>query len=675
MGSRIRPDNIVETRRIYVVLATFLAVVGSLTLRLWYLQVLKGKDFAVASERNRFREVTRPAPRGLIFDSGGDLLLANRPFFDLVVIPQYLQDKEKTFRIVSELFHIPLEQISKKLEESEGVPKFVPVRIKRNLSLHEVALIESNKFFLPGIDVDTAPRRDYRRNESAHLFGYLGEVTPKELDQLNSRTRDFQYRVGAIIGKQGIEKKYEGYLRGQEGRDLLQVDAFGRLQTNTLMDLGSLQSKAARKGMDVYLTIDKDVQQAAIDAFRDKNGAVVAIDPRSGAVLAYVSQPNFPLSIYQDGLRPEDWQTIQSNPFKPLLDKVTGGAYPPGSTFKLITGIAAIEEGVVGPERTFFCNGAFSLGSGRWRCHKKEGHGTVNLRLAMEKSCDVYFYQVGNLLGVDRIAKWAKAFGLGELTGLDLNMELPGIAPSTEWKLRTRNQQWQQGDTINVSIGQGYNLTTPIQIANLYAAFGSGGKLFRPYLLQKVMDEAGRVVVEEKPLLRREVLMQPATMEIIRQSLVDVTERGTGTRAKVKGFQVAAKSGTAQTSALRRESEMDEVAFQLRDHAWFVAYAPANAPEISVVAFSEYDGGHGGSEAGPIAQKVLEAYLRKHHPDKFPEDPVSAVSAARNARQQEASVPAASPDVLPAEVPERPEAPRPEELPEQRPAPGAGAVR
>lgn len=612
-------------------MVVFIFLVLALVGRLWYLQILKGRDFAIASERNRVREVTRPAPRGLIFDRNGSLMLSNRPFFDLVVIPQYLRNREQTLKIVSELFSIPIEQIEKRLAESAGVPHFVPVRIKRNLSLHEVAVMESNKFFLPGVDVDTAPRRDYQQSDSAHLFGYLGEVTNRELDTLNASSRDYQYRVGSIIGKMGVEKKYENSLRGVEGKDYLQVDAYGRLQSASAVDFGLSNRKPALRGSDMYLTIDADIQRAAVEAFRNKNGAVVAINAQNGEVLAYVSHPNFSLSMYQDGLTGEDWQLLQTNPFKPLLDKVTGGAYPPGSVFKIITALAALEEGVTSPQRTYSCNGVFSLGNGKWRCWKKTGHGVVNLRKSLEQSCDVYFYQVGNLLGVDRIAKWSRAFGLGEKTGLDLNMEVTGIVPTTEWKQTTKGAPWQSGDTINVSIGQGYNLMTPLQIVTMMAAIGNGGKVYRPFLLKKIVDAQGRIVGEEKPLLRRRVTFNSDNMALVRGGLEDVvmSPTGTGRKSAVPGFTVAGKTGTAQTAALKRTKDQDEVHFQQRDHAWFAAYAPADNPEIAVVALSEFDGGGGGSQAAPIVQKVIEAFLRKAHPEKFVTANLAEKSAAR----------------------------------------------
>ncbi|MFZ9520384.1 MAG: penicillin-binding protein 2 [Silvanigrellaceae bacterium] len=651
--NRFKSEIVIDPRRIYIAIVFFMFLVISLVGRLWYLQILKGRDFSIASERNRVREVTRPAPRGLIFDRNGSLMLSNRPFFDLVIIPQYLQNRDQTLKIVSELFSIPLEQIEKRLAEAASVPHFVPVRIKRNLTLHEVAVMESNKFFLPGGDVDTAPRRDYQRSDSAHLFGYLGEVTNRELDTLNAVSRDYQYRVGSIIGKMGVEKKYENNLRGLEGKDYLQVDAYGRLQSASAMDLGLSSKKAGQRGYDMFLTIDDDIQRAAVEAFRNKNGAVAVMNAQTGEVLAYVSHPNFSLSMYQDGLTGEDWQLLQTNPFKPLLDKVTGGAYPPGSVFKIITALAALEEGVTSPQRTYSCNGVFSLGNGKWRCWKKTGHGVVNLRKSLEQSCDVYFYQVGNLLGVDRIAKWSKAFGLGEKTGLDLNMEVTGIVPSTEWKLQTKGAPWQSGDTINVSIGQGYNLMTPLQIVTMMAAVGNGGKVFRPYLLKKIVDSQGKIIAEEKPLLRKRVTYKPENLALVKAGLEDVvmSPTGTGKRSLVNGFRIAGKTGTAQTAALKRTKDQEELHFQQRDHAWFAAYAPAENPEIAVVALSEFDGGGGGAQAAPIVQKVMEAYLRKAHPEKFPTNKVSQKISERKTQLDDGRN-APNVDVLPPEASE-----------------------
>ncbi len=631
-GSRSKFHIVSDPKRRNIILSGFFGCTALITARLWYLQIIRGNDFSIAAIKNRIREIARPAPRGLVYDKNGKTLLSNRLFFDLIIIPQYLQNRDKTISILSDLFHIPKEVIERKLLESQSNPKFVPVRIKRNLSLHEVATLESNKFFLPGVDVDSAPRRDYLGNESAHLYGYLGEVTLKELDILNASSPNYSYRVGSIIGKTGIEKKYEEFLRGGEGKEALLVDALGRLQLDADYNFALNLSKPAERGNDVHLTIDSDLQNTAIEAFRNKNGAVCAMDPNSGAILAYVSSPNYKLSMYQDGLNGSDWQSLRSNPFKPLLDKVTGGAYPPGSTFKVVTAIAALEEGVVNIDHTFNCPGYYSLGRGRWKCWQHRGHGVVNMPLAIQKSCDVYFYNVGNLLGIDRIAKWAKILGLGEKTGLDLNMELSGIVPSSEWKLRTKGLPWQSGDTINCSIGQGFNLYTPLQILSMYSSIANGGKLFKPYLMKKVVDKDGKTLLEEKPTLVRELNIKPGNLAAIHKGLFDVVNGATPTarKAKVPGFFVSGKTGTAQNSALKftKGKSREDVSFQALDHAWFVCFSSAldplkegaNKPEIALIVFSEFDGGGGGANAAPIASTILKSYWRKKYPERFKQD-------------------------------------------------------
>lgn len=620
MDTRQRPESVVDPARIMIGAFIVVAVIAGLVMRLWYLQIVRGDDFLIASERNRLREVPRPAPRGLIYDRDGSLMLTNRPFFDLVLVPQYLSEREKTISILADLFHMAPEAIEKRLENAVSLPKFAPVEIKKNLSLHEVALVESVKFFLPGVDVETKPRRAYERNESAHLLGYLDEITGRELDAYKGRFPAGEYESQSSIGKMGVEKKFESYLRGRKGIDYLQVDAHGRLQTKRNLDFGDTSAREAKRGNDLFLTLDKDVQDAALEAFKNKNGALVALDPNTGEVLAYVSNPNFSLSMFQDGLTSEDWQALQSNPFKPLLDKVTGGAYPPASTYKVMTAIAALQEDIVVPSRVYNCNGTFSLGSGKWRCWKRTGHGPVNLYQAIAMSCDVWFYQVGNLVGVDKVAKWAKLFGFGEKTGLDLNMELPGIVPSTAWKLRTRGAPWLQGDTINISIGQGYNLTTPIQLANAYAAIANGGTLYRPYVLKKIVNAAGKVVESGAPKVIRKIEIKESVLAVIHQALKDVVQSPIGTAQKIRleNVTIAGKTGTAQNAALKRTKDTENVQLLQKDHAWFAAYSPSEDPKIVVVVLSEYDGGGGSSQAAPIAREVIQAFWHKRDPVKFP---------------------------------------------------------
>lgn len=615
LDDQTKLETISDPKRRNLLLYFFYSLSALFLARLWYLQMLKGKDFSIAAMRNRIREVVQLPPRGIIYDRLGKPILSNRLFYDMILIPQYLQNQEKTISMISNLFHIPQKALEKKINDNKATPKFIPISIKKNLSFHEVATLESVKFFLPGVEITSVPRRDYTGNESAHLLGYLSEVTPKDLDILNSQTTENPYHVGSIIGKTGVENKYEKYLRGSEGKDILLVDAFGRLQTESTYNFIADKNIPSQKGNDIHLTIDVDLQNAAQEAFRNKNGALCAIDPNSGAILAYLSNPNFKLSTYQDGLTANDWQILRANPFKPLLDKVTGGAYPPGSTFKTIVSIAALEEGIITPETRINCPGYFTLGNHQWKCDKHTGHGVLDLAQAIAQSCDVYFFTLGKLMGIERITKWAKLFGLGEKTGLNLNMELPGIVPSSDWKLRNKGIPWTAGDTINASIGQGFNLYTPLQIVNMMATVGNGGHLYKPHLLKKVVSSSGDIIFEEKPTLIRKIDLNPINWQAVRKGLEGaILPGGTAVKAQVKGRTVAGKTGTAQNSTLKatKGKAIEDIPFQTLDHAWFTGFSPSENPQIAIVVFSEYDGGFGGQNAAPIAQKVMEAYWKKY---------------------------------------------------------------
>jgi penicillin-binding protein 2 len=553
-----------------------------------------------------------------VYDHQGLLLLGNRDFFDLIVLAQYSPNLQQTFSDISTMFRIPLDEIQRRYKDSSANPAFFPLRVKRNLSFQEVALFEVNRWRLPGVDVQITRGRDYTTNAPAHLFGSLGEVTSRELGTLNAQDPENPYYIGSTVGKSGIEKKYEPLLRGQDGRKVVFVDARGRLQSATSLEDRALNFEVVPKRLhDITLTIDQTLQQVASQAFQNKNGALCAMNPQTGEILAYLSHPNYNLEMYQEGLKRSDWQALRSNPFHPLLDKVTGGAYPPGSTHKAVVALAALEEGVITPERRFHCPGYFTLGSTRWRCWKKQGHGSMDMVSAIEQSCDVYFYNVGYMMGPDPLAKWMKLFGMGEPTGLDLNQELPGLVPTPAWKWQTRKDRWAGGDSVNCAIGQGFNLATPLQMLHLYTAMGNGGRLYKPYVVKNITDvNTGKIIQEFKPELIRQIPLDPSKLAVVQQGLYNVVESPTGTakRARVPGVTVSGKTGTVQTVSAKftEDRRLDDLAHHTRDHAWFVCYSPSDVPQIAVVVFSEYDGGGGGANAAPIAQQVLAAYWQKH---------------------------------------------------------------
>jgi penicillin-binding protein 2 len=405
-------------------------------------------------------------------------------------------------------------------------------------------------------------------------------------------------------------------LRGENGFKLIQVDAFGRQ-----VDLGGkdhsdwdLPVVTARKGADIELTIDYDLQRAANDAFKGKYGAVVAINPKNGEILAMISEPGYDPAIYQRSLSAEEWNSLINNPFKPLFDKTTGGEYIPGSIYKSVVAIAALEEGVIDLNTSHVCNGRFTLGDQTFQCWEKRGHGRVTLREALMKSCDVFFYQVGVEVGVDRIAKYAKAFGLGQRLGVALNMERPGLVPTAAWKKTTFGTPWAGGDTPNIAIGQGYNLLTPVQMVSLYAAIANGGQVWRPFLVKRVANAVGEIVKTFSPELITEVKdVKPQTLKIIREMLQNVVmnPEGTGKSAAVPDATVAGKTGSAQVVSLKKNSnnKNDDISVKWKEHAIFTAFSPTEDAEIAIAIVSENDAiGGGGAQAAPIAGKIIKAY-------------------------------------------------------------------
>lgn len=615
MSREVRGKSLVDKRRFGWASVVVLFVFSILTVRLWYVQVYRGDYYRKVSEHNRIRKIEIPAPRGIIYDRNGNVVLGNRPFFDLVYIPQFVQDKEITFSIISRLLNIPLNHLNRMQRVNRGRPKFLPIILKQNLTLHEVSIIESNRVLLPGIEINMAPRRDYHGEIPSHMVGYLGEISAEHLKDWNEEDGENLYNMGDLVGKQGLEKRWEPYLRGKRGHRLIQVDAFGR-QTNLLDGARTdLPIVPAVPGADLTLTIDKELQHAVHEAFRGKYGAVVVLDPRNGEILAMESSPGFDPTIYQDNLTVEKWNSLLHDPYKPLFDKTTGGEFPPGSVYKPVIAIAGLEEKVISENTTYKCNGAFELGGDVFHCHNRNGHGIVNLKEAMLKSCDVYFYHLGVELGVDVIAKYAQALGMGRKLGVRLNHEASGLVPTSAWKKLTTRVSWTVGDTPPISIGQGTNLMTPVQMASLYSTFANGGKVWRPTLVKKITNHLGNVLLEHEPeLIVDSDLIKPATFAKIQSILKSVVmdSDGTGRNAMVEGHTVAGKTGSVQVVSLKKNrNKEDNVSMKWKEHAMFAAFSPVEAPEIALAVVSENDRvGGGGASAAPVAQKIIEAYWK-----------------------------------------------------------------
>ncbi|HEY8368544.1 MAG TPA: penicillin-binding protein 2 [Thermodesulfobacteriota bacterium] len=582
----------------------FIVVVGVFTLilfRLTYLQIIQGDTFRNLSESNRVRIRVVTAPRGIIYDAKGRILVDNRPAFDVKLIPEDVRDVAEAIARVGRLLNLSEEEIADRVAKaSPPAPPWRPVLIKGDVSRDELALVETRKLDLPGVFVDVGQRRAYRYGKlAAHLLGYMGEISEAELKRPEYR----DYRQGEFIGKVGVERRYETYLRGVHGQKHIEVDAAGR-------EVAFLREIPPIPGKDLYLTIDLDLQLAAEEAMQGKSGAVIAIDPRNGDVLAMVSAPAFDPDVFARGITAAEWQALTRDPRKPLNNKGIQGTYPPGSTWKAIVAAAGLHAKAITPDTALHCGGTFPFGRRVFRDWKLSGHGAVTLYDSLVQSCDVYYYRLGDKLGVDRIAEEALGMGFGQLTGIELEGEKPGLVPSTAWKQRRFKQPWFPGETISVAIGQGATTVTPIQLVNAYASLANGGKLWRPHVVSRVVDIDGTVVYERQPELIGLTPTTPAANRAIARGLLGVLEdpKGTAHSQRSKDFRMAGKTGTAQASSrLYSVKDEDKIPWHLRDHAWFVAFSPEVDAEIAVVTLAEH-GGHGSSAAAPVVKAVIARY-------------------------------------------------------------------
>ncbi len=599
-------------------------VLSLLMIRLWYLQVIKGNELKQRSENNavRFRKI-QPL-RGLVMDRNGAVIVDNRPSFDVLYMPTKGVAPEMLIQKIKDLYRTKSIDYTSDQPLPKTIKPYLPVRLEKNVSFEKVALVEANTIELPGVYIDVTPVRLYVDGEIiAPIIGYTGEVSKEEL-----QNPDEDYSSGDITGKYGIEKVLDSYIRGHRGNELVEVNAFGKVIKN----LGRIDPVS---GANVILTIDAQLQKVAWEAFEGKAGAAVAMDPRNGSILAMVSLPSFDPNLFNSGIAREEWEKLQRNPLNPLSNRAISGQYPPGSTYKLIVAAAALEEGIVTPDTKVNCTGSFELGNRSYHCWKKHGHGSVNLHRALVESCDVYFYTVGKMLGVDKIARYAKLFGLGELTGIELAHEKKGLVPTRDWKLARMKEPWQLGETISISIGQGFDLTTPLQLVQAYSALANGGTRWRPHLIQRIELSDHSIVKEYKPEKTGEINLSPQTMETLGLALWGVVNEpgGTGAQARRPNTDVCGKSGTSQVIALPQSEaarRMKKIAAIHKDHALFVCYAPMKNPEIAIAVVAENAGGGGGSVAAPIARKVLNAYFDGKKKEKGDQIAANVSSAGQN---------------------------------------------
>ena len=583
---------------VFVGLAFFLIFI-----RLWSLQVIKGGDLRRLSENNCIRLRENPADRGMLLDRKGRIVAHNRPSFEVYLIPEDLKANPEVVTEVGNLLKIPPEEIQERINTQKRRAPFKPVRIKSDIDWNELANLEFNRVYLPGLFVDVRPRRAYDYGDLAsHLIGYLGEVDENELKQ----AKETPYRMGTLIGKYGVEYRWENDLRGTDGGRQIEVDALGR----EIRPLGIVEPFP---GNNLFLTIDLDLQRTAEEAYQDKNGALVAMDPKTGRILAMVSKPSFEPDIFARNILPEEWKSLVENPHHPLQNKGIQGQYPAGSTFKIVTAIAGLESGSITPTTQFFCKGAFPYGNRDFRCWKEGGHGAISLHRALVESCDIYFYQVGLKVGVDLIAHYANEFNLGRVTGISLPHEKPGTVPSSAWKKKRFGVPWYSGETLSFSVGQGYLNATPLQLLMLISGVANGGKQYLPQVVERVENIYGKKLKEYPPVELRKANVSETTLQIVQEALRGAVNdpHGTGWTCKLKEVKVAGKTGTAQVVRLPdnfKKGDMNRMPQKFRDHAWFVAYAPFEDPKIAIAVLVEH-GGFGASAAAPIAKKVIEKFL------------------------------------------------------------------
>lgn len=587
--------------RLLLVRVVVVIIVGLLVVRLWQLQVRDGDYYRNLSHDNRTRSVLLHPVRGFIYDRNGVLLANSVPSFNLYVEPGDVPDREALRGKLAALLSLDRGELAKTMDTHAGG---TPIRLKKGVSLKEAAIVESHRLDLPGVVI----RPEFQRNNpeggyAAHVLGYVGAASEEQLAR-----EEFQgLPLGSVIGQYGVERIYERTLRGRAGRKLIEVDALGHEKRMISVDKPQV-------GNDVYLTIDFRLQKLAEDLLGEEAGAIVALDPQTGDILALASRPSFDPNALSRGLRADVWNAILQDERHPLTNRAIQGQYPPGSTFKIIMAAAALDTNTVEPTETLHCGGRFRFGGRTFRDWKKYGHGAVDLRKAIAQSCDVYFYRLGNRMGVDTIAVYARQFGLGVRTGIDLPAERTGLIPSSEWKQRTRGEPWYPGETISVAIGQGYVTVTPLQMAKVIGMIGNNGIAFQPHVLRGVRGRKGEWIDEWSPTQAAPLTLPAHQLEAIQAALAAVVTEGTAQRARSSVVPLAGKTGTAQVVSLRSKSQ-EETPKRLRDHAWFVAYAPFEHPGIAVAVLVEHMG-HGGSAAAPLVKELIEAYVSYGDDDK-----------------------------------------------------------
>src|SRR3954470_24553101 len=595
--------------RVGVAAIAVVAAFGLLAARFVFLQLVQHEAYSAKAEDNRISIVPVPPNRGLVLDRNGVVIARNYSGYELEIKLRKVRNLESTIDEVAQLIDVTprdrarFRKLLAETRKADGLP------IRSRLNDEEVARFAANRFRFEGVDIKPRLFRQYPYGDTAsHLIGYMGRINQQDQEQLEEAGVDANYRGTDYIGKSGLEASYQEDLHGVTGVEQIEADAAGR-------GIRTLSRTPSKPGNNVALTIDLKLQQVAENAFGERRGALVALEPATGGVLAFVSKPGYDPNLFVDGIDPQSWSELNNSPDKPLVNRAINGVYPPGSTFKPFMAMTALELGKRTPRSTIQDHGYFEFGGRRFRDSKPGGHGTVDLMKSIVVSSDTYYYQLANDLGIDAIAGFMQNFGFGARTGIDLIGEASGVLPSPEWKQRRfrrpEQQKWYAGETISIGIGQGYNAYTPIQLANALATLLNGGTMVRPHLVSQIDNVRTGEHKYFQPEIVQQTPLKPEYVDFVKKAMAGVNKEGTGARAFAKAeYTSGGKTGTAQVVGIKQSEKYEEtkVAERLRDHSWFIAFAPVDSPKIALAVIVE-NGGFGARAAAPIARTALDYYL------------------------------------------------------------------
>ncbi len=600
-------DTLAENRiflsRVVSCFVFIILLMLGLIVRLVYLQVAGHEHYSTMAKSNRIKVLPLPPTRGIIYDRKGRILADNMPSYSLELIPEQIKDLDETLLRLQELLDIPDEKVEQFLKQKKRAKHFASIPLLLRLTDEEVAKFAVVRPYFPGVDVHARLLRHYPYGLlTSHVVGYVGRINEKELKSLPVA----DYRGTHHIGKTGIEKTYESHLHGQTGLSEIETNAQGRAVKN-------VASEDPVPGANLYLTLDIDLQKTAYEALEGYNGSVVAIEVKTGDVLAFTSRPGFDPNPFVYGISSQAYKALQQSNDQPLFNRALRGQYPPGSTIKPFLGLAGLEYKVINFQQQLYCPGFYQLPKlkHKYRDWKRWGHGMVNLNDAITQSCDVYFYDLARTLGIDRIHEFLQKFGFGEKTGIDIVGEKAGLLPSRAWKKKVRQQPWYPGETLITGIGQGFMQVTPLQLARAIATLANQGKVVTPHLVDRIINS--NYTIDGPSQSNEQIKLSKKNVDNIISAMVNVIHGKRGTARRLKqgiDYQIAGKTGTAQVFTVKQEEKYneDEIDFKLRDHALFIAFAPANNPQIAVAVIVE-NGGHGGSVAAPVAGKIMRQFL------------------------------------------------------------------